>query len=254
MTERPILFSGPMVRAILAGRKTETRRVVDLRLRRAVGTPHVPEGCVLQFWYPGAKLRSGYMPDDARSSWQVERLCGPACEPSPKGIYPPTGHVDWRGPVDGWPGPYDGRHPVSWGTLPFWPGLRLWVKETWQESDSGPDLYAADYDSKEHAGVERWRPSIYMKRASSRITLEVTGVRVEPLQAITEDAALAEGMQKSRGGMWCGAPHDAHGFPRQFNTAVEAFHDLWDAINGKRAPWDSNPWVWIVTFKRLPPG
>lgn len=257
MKERPILFSAPMVRAILEGRKTQTRRLVDLR--RAVRTPEVPEGCLLQFWYPGSKLRNGseaILGD--RAAWQVERLCGPACEPSPKGVYPPTGHVDWRGPVDGWPGPYDGRHPVSWGPLPFWPGLRLWVKETWQPIWASTERPPHGYKSLDGwkigyvatDGIQEWhdddvgltqrcKPSIYMPRLFSRITLEVAEVRVERLHELSEEDAKAEGAAPAE-------METTHRYRRGFAL-------LWDEINSDRAPWTSNPWVWVVSFRRVQP-
>lgn len=259
--ERPILFSGPMVRAILEGRKTQTRRLVDLK--RAVGTPEVPEGHVLQLWHPGATLRNGYKPDWDRCSWQVERVCGPACTPSPKGVYPPTGHVDWEGPFDGWPGPYDGRHPVAWGPLPFWPGLRLWVKETFQSLHHNGVrwVYRADGEDPrtgwddvpaEKRPKMTWRPSIYMPRIRSRITLEVTGVRVERLQEITEDDAKAEGARDFFESFPCFA-HDQTltSGERAADSPVRAgFAVLWDEINADRGTWKSNPWVWVVSFQR----
>jgi hypothetical protein len=252
MTELPILFSAPMVRAILAGRKTQTRRLLDLR--RSVGTPETADGCLLQLWYPGAKLHYGYTPTfrshGPRNSWQVERLCGPACEPSPKGVYPPTGHVDWAGPVDvdagRYPGPYDGRHPVSWGPLRFWPGLRLWVKETFWTDGTCCSAYRADTrddldpdEVKRVLHVDRWKPAIYMPRPYSRITLEVTGVRIERLQDISESDARAEGVQPI-----------AFGDEAPGRTT---FAELWNRLNEDKAPWKSNPWVSVVTFQRVSP-
>jgi hypothetical protein len=257
MKELPILFSAPMIRAILDGRKTQTRRLLDLR--RSVGTPETPEGCLLQLWYPGAKLHYGYEVDDGdgvQRSWQVQRLCGPGCEPSPKEVYPPTGHVDWAGPVDGYPGPYDGRHPVSWGPLRFWPGLRLWVKETWQPiwaSDVQPPHGYASLEGWKIGyvatdGVKEWhdqdtgltsrcKPSIFMPRAFSRITLEVTGVRIERLHDISEADARAEGV-----------------LPIAFGEEAPGrttFAELWNRLNEGKAPWKSNPWVSVVSFRRV---
>lgn len=253
MKERPILFSGPMVRAILAGRKTQTRRVIDLK--RAIGTPEVPDGCLLQLWYPGATLSNGCKPVAGdRCAWQVERKCGPGCKPSPEGVYPPTGHVDWEGPVDGWPGPYDGRHPVAWGPLPFWPGLRLWVKETFQ-SVRQDVVYRADGNGFD--GVLAWRPSIFMPRKLSRITLEVTDVRVERLQDITEKDAKAEGVIDGTIAA-CGdhpalVGHVLGQDDGMHPTRRRAFEVGWDVINGDRVPWASNPWVWAVSFRRVQP-
>lgn len=262
--ERPILFSGPMVRALLEGRKTVTRRLVDLR--RSVGTPEVPEGCLLQLWYPGSKLRNGsnaILGD--RAAWQVERLCGPGCEPSPKDVYPPTGHVDWKGPVDGWPGPYDGRHPVSWGPLPFWPGLRLWVKETfaslhhngvrWVYRADGEDPRGGPWtDAQRMADPMKWRPSIYMPRDVSRITLEVTGVRIERVQDITEADAKVEGVASwsDRFGTTFAEDQALTSGERAIDRPYRSgFAVLWDELNGDKATWKSNPWVFAVAFQRI---
>lgn len=119
------------------------------------------------------------------------------------------------------------------------------------------ELRKIDYPSQdgrfqwEHGKAPlKWHPSIHMPRWACRDVYGVTKVRIERLQQITEADAIAEGMQKSMGGMWCGAPHKAHGFPRQFNTAIEAFADLWDYLNGKKPgrAWKDNPWVWVVEY------
>lgn len=182
MTERAILFSGPMVRAILAGTKTQTRRLLR---------PQPPEALADTVHYDRA-----------------------------------TGGAMWAS--------FHGDHGVS---CPYGqPGDRLWVRETWwcaapHESDGYPVRYRAS------AGVVMdvsapWRPSIFMPRWASRLTLEVTGVRVELLQEISVDDCWAEGLQ--------------------LDVAVPAktqYARLWDSINAKRAPWASNPWVWVISFK-----
>jgi hypothetical protein len=90
-------------------------------------------------------------------------------------------------------------------------------------------------------GSLRWRPSIHMPRWASRITLEVAGVRVERLQEITPDDAIAEGVfGEGRYNTQPGMPYP-----------VATFAALWDSINDKRAPWASNPWVWVVEFRRI---
>lgn len=223
MKERPILFSGPLVRAILAGRKTETRRVVKL-----------PSGINL-----------------VERSTAGEWLFSVARE----GRDPALIHAQRC--------PYGG------------PGDRLWVRETWRpwgwdddqtpycllkyRADGGEGRtemprskilqWAAEYDAI-HPGDEaakvawwdRWRPSIHMPRWASRILLEVTDVRVERLQAITEEGARAEGVEP--------APFCKSGRPVGM-WHVETFECLWDEINSKRAPWGGNPWVWVVSFKRV---
>lgn len=196
MKERPILFSAPMVRAILDGRKTQTRRVV----RGQVG---------------------------ALDRGQPTIVGGPAC-------------------------PYGA------------PGDRLWVRETWAAIDERGEAVSRRtrhvdqncgdrlvYRADDRVLTEQWRSPLFMPRWASRITLEVTTVRVERLQAITEEDACAEGVTQTDGRWWDGAPHAVKGTPRALPTAREAFADLWDAINGKRAPWSSNPWVWVVSFRRV---
>ena len=116
------------------------------------------------------------------------------------------------------------------------PGNRLWVRETWAYwgSIETPEaiIYRTDGDK---AGV-RWRPSIYMPRKYSRITLEVTGVRVERVQDISHRDALAEGV--------------SYDVSQDDGAPVPRFQKLWDSINAKRGySWDKNPWVWVVEFK-----
>jgi hypothetical protein len=213
MTERPILFSGPMVRAILEGRKTQTRRVVR----------HQPPAAtreVFTFHHPDP--RTHYCAFDGGSL------------------------LDWS-------------HPCPHGEI----GDRLYVRETWQHSNHpfGPYesdclvFYRADYlddplgpDLERSAdGIRReWRPSIHMPRAAARITLEITGVRVERLQSISESDARAEGVaieeHHTRG--YCAGAYRP--------PSIRAFHDLWDSLNAARGHgWDVNPWVWVVEFRRI---
>jgi hypothetical protein len=122
------------------------------------------------------------------------------------------------------------------------PGELLWVRETWtnlaRPGYQRVPVYRADGPEGDQLpeGVH-WKPSLLMPRWASRIDLEVTGVRVERLQDISAADAAAEG---------CVPRQMDYGDPRA------AFEGLWDAINGKRAPWASNPWVWVIAFRRLP--
>lgn len=192
MKERPILFSGPMVRAILEGRKTQTRRVVKPQPIGKIWNPPVDPPC---------------LQDDS------------------------------------------GRfHPCPYG----YAGDRLWVRETWahvpatayRQSEGvvqtiSPDdtdmaaVYAADWSRS----APRWRPSIHMPRWASRITLEITGVRVERLQDITTKDAVREGV--------------SYDVSKPDGGPIHRFQKLWNSINKDRAPWESNPWVWVVEFRRL---
>jgi len=97
------------------------------------------------------------------------------------------------------------------------------------------------------------RPSIFMPRWASRLTLEVTGVRVERLQEITGVDARAEGLDHVND--WASNSFGVKGVPGSWNASPRlAFASLWDLINGKRASWESNPWVWVVGFGVVPHG
>jgi hypothetical protein len=131
---------------------------------------------------------------------------------------------------------------------------------------TGRYIYRADPDVFSHtceSDFEKWRPSIHMPRIASRITLEITGVRVERLQAISEADACAEGVIREF------LPPDPDNFhpPGSYGyvpghlpfpqgrihvTAKEAYQDLWESINGPGS-WDANPWVWCIEFKRVTP-
>lgn len=179
--EKPILFSGPMVRAILAGRKSVTRRIAPVLL-------------------PADKNYIREAEDTA--DWCAKRAA--QC---------PFGQ----------------------------PGDRLWVRETCAiETDlaTGDQRVAYRADGDLPFG---WTSPIHMPRWASRLTLEILSVRVERLQAITEADAVAEGVAVEQAGI-----------ERSFGEAIALaqFRILWDQINGKRAPWASNPWVWRVEFKQ----
>lgn len=213
MKERPILFSGPMVRAILEGRKTQTRRVVK------------PQPQMLEL--------------SGRLWWET-----------PKGRMVHSASREW----------HEYLHDQD---KPYAPGDRLWVRETWHPAARLGAEYLIEYKADESertvdAGFEgptptidaaisrnAWRPSIHMPRWASRLTLEVTGVRVERLQDITPDDARAEGHPHTPGTERY--PQDVHD-----EAARDWFMDLWDDINAKRGhTWVSNPWVWVVEFNRL---
>jgi hypothetical protein len=144
--------------------------------------------------------------------------------------------------------PSDDRELLAYRVRPLVErGEHLWVRETWQ-AEPGPlqpgraIVYREDYRDDPHGydgekslegRYRTWRPSIFMPRWASRITLEITDGRVQRLQDITEDDAQDEG---------CHGP----GY-----VALHNFQELWDRINGKKHPWASNPWVWAISFKRV---
>lgn len=193
MTERGMIFNGEMVRAILDGRKTQTRRPAN---------PSTANLLDLQGQFPHKKYN----------------------------ISCPFGAV----------------------------GDRIWVRETWAEAGaSAPDLklYRANYPAHVPTHYEnvppaedvRWTPSIHMPRWASRITLEITGVRVEQLKSITEEEARSEGVARLRDGFW---KHYLPGWTQHQLSARGSFATLWDSIYGS-GEWDRNPWVWVIEFKRI---
>lgn len=222
--ERPILFSAPMVRAILEGRKTQTRRIACsargelLRFndRVAVFGDSIPDDPVPverrnRYGAPGERLW-------VKETFQIE---------SNRGIddstaYPPRFN--------------DGR-PVRWHD-----GVaegRWWQQPHYRATEAEHDL--VDYEEEDDDGNDKplgWKPSIFMPRWASRIDLEITGVRVERLQDISEDDAHAEGVPDIRESASC---------------ARLRFSFPWDTINGERASWAANPWVWVIEFKRVRP-
>lgn len=243
MKERPILFSGEMVRAILDGRKTQTRRIVKPQPRGDFNGPHEYE-----------QTRIGRRGDE----YPGPTVFGIHDQDGEWGIVCPYGH----------------------------PGDRIWVRETWQQSVATRDKqrktieaptpgigllhYRATYDSDE---PPCWRPSIHMPRWASRITLEITGVRCERLNEISEADALAEGCEESWTEQWWQGYREFDGGlmhqqatgdvppawmiePKPINTdhlrrsAKDGFRLLWESINGA-GWWNANPWVWALAFKRI---
>lgn len=180
MKERGILFSDEMVRAILDGRKTQTRRVLRIQ---------PPDHVIRLRPFFGQEVR---WIDFDGSNFEVR------C---------PFGKV----------------------------GDRLWVRECFVCCRHGPrHLECLEYRADEMVGGDdtpKWTPSIHMPRWASRITLEITDVRVQRLHDISQEDALAEGVDV-------------------VSTARNAFCSLWCRINGGTA-WDGNPWVWALTFKRV---
>lgn len=176
MKERGIIFKAEMVRAILDGRKTQTRRIA-----------------------------------------KIER---------PSYTYIENGKL-W---VDAKEGPIEIQCPYRVA------GDRLWVRETFALHDKlkPPIVYYRADDPTCYGSDGAWTPSIFMPRWASRITLEITHVRVERVQEISQADAKAEGMKSSA-----------------TRSAKFAFIDLWDSIHGKGAFWERNDWVWMLEFRKL---
>lgn len=193
MKERPILFSGEMVRAILEGRKTQTRRILK-------PNSDSPFQTKCPYGQPGDRLW-------VRETWAVRP-------------------------------DYDRLPPSQCGDEGMW----------WRASLSlCPDGYEACHG--------KWRPSIHMPRWASRITLEITSVRVERLQDISEEDAVKEGIEP----VYFEKNFDKkaikaykHYFDSSYAgaDAIGSFRSLWQSINGAES-WDANPWVWVIEFKRV---
>lgn len=211
MKERGILFSAPMVRALLAGTKTQTRREVKPQPTHFVGGPGVIDS-------HGKPVPRSPAIDDGVSSREI--LC-------PYGV----------------------------------PGDRLWVRETWahhvqaqsaERDEDGPFVYAADGPSAlQHRLQTKWTPGIHMFRWASRITLEITDVRVERLKGISEADAAAEGIEKLPDGepgppCWRDYLHSG----AWTDNPAQSYFSLWESINGAGS-WATNPFVWVLSFGRV---
>lgn len=212
MKELPILFSAPMVRAILDGRKAMTRRVIRQQ--------------------PSAGVRWGF---DGWEDGHGRALRCPYGQPGDRlWVRETWGVADWT--EDGYPfikyAATPGRMHLRENIPDEWSDKVSWV---WAEL-SNPKNYNIDGS----AADRRWRPSIFMPRWASRITLELTAVRVERVQDISDEDAEREGVDTTNSSI--------SGYCR------ERFRKLWDFINAKRGyGWDANPWVWVVEFKRVKP-
>jgi hypothetical protein len=190
--EHPILFSGAMVRAILAGAKTQTRRILTPEWLRCLD------------------------PEDDEDMSRILAQC-----------------------------PYGG------------PGDRLWVREGFapRYHDDERAAWMADWTGAAADLVPRpkFKPGIHMPRLASRIDLEIEAVRVERLQSITGADIAAEGVTRDAALDLLAAKGIRRLDAGEAFAPREAWRIGWDAINGKRASWASNPWVWVITFRRVRP-
>ena len=253
MKSRPILFSSPMVRAILAGSKTQTRRVVKVQPPKNEDFPGSDFG-LSRAIHQDAKMYTlnqyDALPKHA-TDWDLVGSVGVAR-------------------TAGYPMVY--RCPYGQ------PGYQLWVKETtlkveehgyvgpvYAESDMGRAVLSGGLGPEDdYADVEAYqikkRPSIFMPRSMSRITLEITSVRVERLQNISEADAIAEGcvteeIVSGYDGKIIKVPAEVphpDGGSVGWDTAKDWYADLWESINGEGS-WDANPWVWAVGFAKVKP-
>jgi hypothetical protein len=213
MKERPILFNGEMVRAILDGRKTQTRRVIKPVTMKILEVAARAGEC------------SGFMHTGVLRKHDLSylRLFSPFGQPGDRLWV----REAWRVLND-----FDRCKPsdVSKDSLVHY------------QADNGLSYETLIFNHND-GRFGRWRPSIHMPRWASRITLEVRDVRVERVQEISEEDAKAEG-DKERSGF---PEYHVHGAKCHVNW----FRDLWNSINEKRGfGWDENPFVWVVEFKK----
>ena len=208
MRERPIIFSAEMVRAILAKKKTQTRRVMK---------PQPANGC--HYVITDSRHGACHLHTESFNAKQFDRCYVP-------------------------PRPNFASHilPCPYGK----PGDRLWVREAWNFISD--EIIVPVYRADDEAQTDKWRSPIFMPREASRITLEITNVRVEQLHEIKAIEVISEGVQFEQhtefenGGLT----------PCDEIRAWQAFSDGWNNLNAKRGfSWDSNPWVWVIEFKKL---
>lgn len=211
MKARPILFSAPMVRALLDGKKTQTRRIV--------APQPIKDG---ECWhYKG-------------SCWGGDRIpLGPSFHSPLDYCKYQVGDLLWvrESIAYQWPASCDDGlvYPDNEGMDVHEFGRPIRKEECdviYRATDDGESVWTGD-DGEPCS--PRWRPSIHMPRWASRLTLEVTKVRAERLQDINEDDAVAEGIERLQGG------------------ATVAYRNLWETINGPSS-WAADPWVWALTF------
>lgn len=251
MIERPILFSAPMVLAILDGAKTQTRRVMKPQ----------PEHSQFHSW------KGKYIYDGEHSMWCWKDIL--------------LENI-WDFPNN------EDRIELAKHSPYGVPGDRLWVRETWASAymdgawgtafradgsfslgkkrhEKGPHFHA-----KELGPHVRWKPSIFLPRCASRIVLEITDVRVQRLQEISEEDAIAEGVESPETERYdhnfsicpqCAGTRLYTSFRNMgacfdtdcllCDTNAKRFQHLWNSINEKKYPWSSNSFIWAISFKRI---
>ncbi|ENY6067781.1 TPA: hypothetical protein MXP62_004075 [Klebsiella pneumoniae] len=225
MTERGMIFNAEMVRAILDGRKTQTRRIMKVQpesnqLGLLLITDSTKHSDIGKYHWAESNATGNHVrsklflcPFGAVGDriWVRETFC-----PVDDTQYDGEKWVDFRATPR-----YEASHPAGW--------------------DSAPN----------DAEALKWRPSIHMPRWASRILLEITDVRVERLNAISEEDARAEGIIDG-GCLNCGEPEPC-GCANPEPDATDAFAYLWQSIYGQEN-WNANPWVWVISFERIEGG
>lgn len=235
MKERGMIFNGEMVRALLDGRKTQTRRI----MKAQPSEDFTPMNMALEAdykarWYtPSIVDKDGYLQPAGKEVFGVAN--------ENEGYSCPFGAV----------------------------GDRIWVRETWARYNIDQDSHDMAYRAtipEDWPESGRWRPSIHMPRWASRITLEITDVRVERLNAISEQDAQSEGVHTEVWDQTVVARNyaaideffqfwseDMPHYVEMNQLYRSSFRSLWESIYGAEN-WQANPWVWVIEFKRVEGG
>lgn len=216
-----MIFNSEMVRAILDGRKTQTRRPVKFPiLDRNLG-------CELAGNELAGELSAGNYLNSA---------------------FGKPGDRIWVREAYRFPASLDDVSPTGVGEMAVATGYRKpWAPTFYEFTDTFSDGWKGFETPPKVSDAGKLRPSIHMPRWASRILLEITDVRVERLNAINEHDAQAEGVAKLRGGFW---KHYQPGWTQHQLSARGSFVTLWKSIYGDES-WNSNPWVWVIKFKRI---
>lgn len=230
MTERGMIFNAEMVRAILDGRKTQTRRPIKWKQTRFTEIGEREDG----------------------SKWPWSEDAEHACDfwhPCPFGA---VGDRIWVREAYRFPASLDDVSPTGVGEMAVATGYRKpWAPTFYEFTGTFSDGWKGFETPPKVSDAGKLRPSIHMPRWASRILLEITDVRVERLNAISEEDARAEGIIDG-GCLNCGEPEPC-GCANPEPDATDAFAYLWQSIYGQES-WNANGWVWVISFKRVEGG
>lgn len=229
MKDHPLLYSPLMVRAVLDDRKSQTRRILTPQNTFFNGGPWTKKAKAQDWDWESAYVDQG---------------------PSPAGNPGPYLHLPWRaGDEDPFPGTRHRIYPR------IQPGDRIWGRETFCQCNVCATInYRASVNPPSNcsgcdAYIARWRPSIFLPRKDVRILQDVTRVRIERLQDITEDDAAAEGVYRGHAsGRYADNYVTMAVFGEWFTSARAWYRDLWTRINGNGS-WEKNPWVLVYDLR-----